>query len=130
MNNDVHEGSQVFIQMPGNHVLSGVLERNLQVANSEIEFFYVLTPHGGFTANLHTLPIENSRNSHRVTVYRCFIPISGNRVLTAFLKPEPPAPHILGTTRITIRIPGQRHLYSGDLHLIDGAVPEWIPRHI
>ena len=130
INYDVHVGSQVFIQMPGDRVYSGNLVRYPHPLHSEITFFHVLTRHGSFTANLEPFPVQHGLTSHRVTEYRCFIPISGHRVLTAFLEIRPLARYIPGSIRVMIRVPGQNYvIYSGVMEVGEGEGPEWIPRH-
>ena len=133
MYNDVQDGSRVFIHMPGDHVLSGTLEpygRQAQYT-SIITFFHVQLPHAGYTANLQPFPIQHGRNSHRVNDYRCFIPISGNRVLAAFLLPHNAADYDPHSAIVAIRLPMENNnTYSGVLHIGMGAGPEWIPRHM
>ena len=133
MYNDVHVGSRVFIHMPGDHVLSGTLERygRQEQYTSVIRFFHVQLPHRSLTADLKPFPIQHGRNSHRVIDYRCFIPISGGRVLSAFLVPlsnEDYDPH---SAVVAIRLPMENNnTYSGVLHIGMGEGPAWIPRHM
>ena len=131
MKNDIHVGSQVFIHMPGDYALSGTLEHFGHRHNSTIRFFHVKTPNDTFTANLQPLPVERGRNSNRVIDYRCFIPISGFRVLATFLEPTSHAQYVPGTIEVAIRFPQRNHtLYSGLMELGEGMGPEWIPRHM
>ena len=131
MNHEVGLGSRVFIHIPGDYVLSGVLENYGRQHNSVIRCFHVQTPHGTFTANLQPFPVRRGPNSHQVDEYRCFIPISGNRVLAAFLEPHAHPEYIPGSIRVAIRFPEQNHtLYTGLLEVGEGEGPEWIPRHM
>ena len=130
INYDVHEGSQVFIHMPGDRVLSGTLRQGESGHQSVLNYFQVQTPHGEFTTNLRPFPIERRATSNRVDQYRCFIPISGNRVSSAFLMPVYPGPYIPGTIRVLIQIPGQNLYHTGLMEVGEGEGPEWIPRHM
>ena len=134
MNYDVHVGSQVFIHMPGDLVLSGTLEYLGHVPNSaDARMFLVQMLHGGFTANLQPFPVRRRATSNRVDEYRCFIliPISGNRVLSTFLEPRPLPTFVPGTIRIFIRIAEENDtLFAGVMEIGEGEGPEWIPRHI
>ena len=130
INYDVHEGSQVFIHMPGDRVLSGTLRQREYEHQTVVYYFRVQTPNGGFTTNLQPFPIQRRATSNRVDEYRCFIPISGNRVLSAFLRPGTIGPYIPGTIRILIQIPGHTMLYTGLMEVGEGEGPEWIPRHM
>ena len=118
--------------MPGNRVLSGRLERYVhQQENSEIRFFRVQTFNESLSANLQPFPIPHSVASHRVVDYRCFIPISGYRILATFLEPHPTPLFAPGTIRIYIRIPAENNaLYSGVMEVGEGEGPRWIPRHL
>ena len=88
--------------------------------------------HDSFTADLHPFPIRRGPNSNRVDEYRCFIPISGNRVLATFLEPHVPSENDDGTsTLVFIRLPERNNtLYSGVLEVGEGEGPAWIPRHM
>ena len=133
MNNDVREGSQVFLHMPGDYVLSGVLEHygRHREYNSEIQYFHVQTHNESFTANLQPFPIQRGRNSNRVIDYRCFIPISGYRVLSTFLEPHCRTEFSAGSARVAIRLPELDYaFFCGVLHVGEGEGPEWIPRHM
>ena len=116
--------------MPGDRVVSGTLVQHRYQRNSVIHFFRVQSPHGVFTANLQPVRVERTPSSIQVDEYRCFIPISGNRVLSATLGPRSPAPYIPGTIRIVIEIPGLDSVYSGLMKVEQGLVPGWIPRHM
>ena len=130
---DVHVGSRVFIQMPGNRVLSGTLENfgRHQQYTSSIRFFQVQLPHDSLTADLQPFPIQQGLNSHLVSSYRCFIPISGNRVLATFLKHRSAEFYDPQSAVVAIRLPERNNnTYSGVLHIGEGEGPAWIPRHM
>ena len=118
--------------MPGDRVLFGTLLRRGHPITSEIRFFNVYTYYNSFTADLHPYPIRRGPNSDRVDEYRCFIPISGNRVLATFLEPHVPSENDDGTsTLVIIRLPERNNtLYSGVLDVGEGEGPAWIPRHM
>ena len=131
--NDVHPGSQVFIHMPGDRVFSGTLQNLTSQLrpNNEIRFFHVHLPLAAYTANLQPFPVQRGPNSHRVNGYRCFIPISGNRVLVAFLEPHYVVDYEPQISFVAIRLSGQNNiLYAGLLNIGEGEGPEWIPRHM
>ena len=111
--------------MPGGHVLSGTLEHYGYPRS-----LVVITSHGSLTANLEPYPVERTASSSQINEYRCFIPISGNRILAAFLNPHSLGNIEPGTIRILFRTPGQGILYSGELSLGEGEGPRWIPRHM
>ena len=117
--------------MPGDRVLSGTLRRAGHPTTSEIRFFIINVNHESFTADLHPFPIQRGPNSHLINVYRCFIPISGNRVLAAFLEPHVPIQDDGTSTIVVIRLPERNNsLYSGELEVGEGVRPAWIPRHM
>ena len=131
MTNEVHLGSRVYLQMPGDHIYTGTLQRNdsqFVNVNNEIEFFHVLTPHGSFTVDLQPFPIVRQRTFIRISNYRCFIPISGNRILSTVLESRPFARYIPGTTRITMRVPGNYDTLFWGVMQFEGSGPRWIPR--
>ena len=133
MYNDVQVGSRVFIQMPGDHVLSGTLELygRHEHYTSEIMFFHVQLPHISLTADLQPFPIQRGGNSNRVNGYRCFIPISGHRVLSALLVPHGVIEHDPHRAVVAIRLPMENNIiYSGELRIVIGEGPAWIRRHL
>ena len=88
-------------------------------------------PHAGFSADLQPLQIGHSVNSHRVNGYRCFIPISRNRVLTAFLEPQTHEEYNPSGTVVSMRLQGGNNaFYSGVLHIGEGEGPNWITRRM
>ena len=117
--------------MRNDRILYGTLQRfGYHQYNSEIPFFHVQTPHGGFTANLQPFPIRNGSN-HPVDCYRCFIPISGHLVLSAFLEPHIVEDYDPQSAIVAIRLPMENNtLYSGSLYIGEGEGPQWIPRHM
>ena len=129
----VHVGSRAFIHMPGDHVLSGTLEHygRRQQYTGGIPFFHVQLPHDSLTADLVPFPVSRGSSSHRVIDYRCFIPISGYRVLVAFLEPHIVENYDHESALVAIRLPMENNtLYSGFLHIGEGEGPAWIPRHM
>ena len=129
MNNDIHEGSRVFIHMPGDRVLTGILERSPYQIHNFVESFHVKTPHGDFTANLQRLSIPRTMNSGEVDEYRCFIPIRGNRVLSSFLMPHSSSIYFPHSTRVYFRIPEENNaIYSGVMQVGEGEGPRWLTR--
>ena len=119
--------------MPGDYALSGVLEHygRHQEYNSEIQFFQVQTHNESFTANLQPFPIQRGPTSNQVIDYRCFIPISGYRVLSTFLEPHFGVRFSPTSVRVAIRLPELDYtIFSGVLHIGEGEGPRWIPRHM
>ena len=118
--------------MPGDRVLSGRLVRfGYQQQNSQIRFFRVQTFNETFSANLQPFAIPRNAVDDQVVDYRCFIPISGYRVLATFLEPHPTPLFAPGTIRIYIRIPEENNaLYSGVMEVGEGEGPRWIPRQL
>ena len=117
--------------MPGDYIYTGTLKRNdnqIFPYNTELGFFHVLTPHGSLTADLQPFPIVRQRTNIRIFDYRCFIPISGNRVLSTVLESRPFAPYIPGTIRITMRVPGNHDTLFWGVMRFEGSGPRWIPR--
>ena len=130
INNEVHVGSRIFIEMPGGHVLSGTLEPYGYPHSIQGRLLVIQTSHGSLTANLEPYPVELTASSRQIEECRCFIPISGNRILAAFLTPHSPRNIEPGTIRILFRTPGQGILYWGGLSVGEGEGPGWIPRRM
>ena len=120
---DIPDGSRIYLQMPGDHVLSGVLR--LENANFIQSNIYIPKPNGrSLTANLETLHHESSHRN--VQEYRCYIPLPDRSILTAFLHPYSQQ-DIISTMSVFVRGPVDSTSFVGVLRHIDGYRPEWLP---
>ena len=135
----IHTGSEVYLQMPGEHVLTGTVRyyRNIQLPlwlrnpteqpapyNSQESVLIQLPTGDGFFGELRFL--HNKMNS--VREYRCYVRTENNVILGAFLSPfiEPLAVH--ANPRVYVRISGQNHtIFTGILQRADGYRPDYIP---
>ena len=122
----VPDQSQVYLQMPGNLILSGVLHNiGLQVPS------WVVPPHPAHdNANLVYVRMANGRglsaaltevvhhgNDTTVDRFRSYIRVTNNLIYTANLQPYSHEVHFSSSPRIFLRIPYPNNLiYTGMLH--------------
>lgn len=136
----VPEDSPVFVQMPGDHVLTGILRykndfpswlkpSHQQFTTSERVYLYV--PEGfttdyfyGLSANLETT--LHQKNNTNFQEYNCFIKTNKFVLKAHLLGPSvkidrPTKPHVY------VQMPGDNFIYGGQLkHLAQQNIPEWI----
>lgn len=122
---DVPRGSRIYVQLPGDHVLTGVLQDSAPEAIiPEGRVFLQLPNDDCLTANLQTLH-NNKNNNFRG--YRCYIPIQNNMILAAFLYRNNPVSRMTGITRVYLLLPNHnRTIFTGFQHLADGHLPSWL----
>ena len=126
MYDHIPNGSQIYLQMPGDHVVTGVLREigyrippwviPSPIRNNYHEHVYIRMPNGvGLSSKLNeTLHRENDFTVHG---FRCYIPLPHNVILTAFLEPYNYDLHFSSAPRIFLRIPFQnQRIYTGILH--------------
>ena len=130
--------SRIYVQLPGDHVLQGILEYRednplpswvyppYHVGNSSQPRVLVKTPFfGDMLGHLQTL--HNNHNNN-VRIFRVFIPLSNFSILTASLRPGNNTLEMPRNTRVFVRLPDPYNaIYFGILRFGDGWRPEWIP---
>ena len=120
----IPNGSRIFLQMPGDHVLTGVL--HLEDDHYYESSVFVQTADGySLTANIG--PLNHNSNHHNVQEYRCYLPLPDRSVLIAFLHPYNPQQDMLTSMSIFVRGPLNTTLFAGKLRYYDGYRPEWLP---
>ena len=133
---DVPRESRIYIQMPGDHVLSGPLHYFInnrypmwvlhpETINTQQPVAYVRMPNGQGLYSI-MVPFHNGNNSN-VQIYRCFIKTVNNTVFASFLHNNNNALNIADDARVFVRILGpQNPVFSGVLHRADGHPPAWL----
>ena len=117
--------SRLFVQIPGGHVLVGVLEPITVVDNLLPPPVLIRMPYGqDLIANaLHIFANEDNPN---INEFRCYIPLPNGKVCMAFLEPDLYALSHSSSTSIYVRIGNNTHL-SGFLRRGEGYCPSWLP---
>ena len=134
----IPNGSRFFLQLPGDHVLEGILEYRgqnplpswifhpNQAEDNSQPSVYLRRPF--FSQMLgHMQTLHNNHNSN-VQIFRIFIKLTNNSIMSAFLRPgDDQILSIPHDTRIFVRLPAPYNAtYFGVLRFRDGWRPEWI----
>lgn len=138
-----HDGSLVFIQMPGDHVVAGTLHHfihqdgipNWMTVPAALSRYRLVSPQRVFLimpGYRHIYSKANlegtlyNRNDSNFEAYNCFVKTE-NAVLKADLVPQPAPIRLPPTPHIYVRMPGSNIVYGGQiLHLAHEDIPTWL----
>ena len=128
-------GSQVYLQISRNHIVTGTLHNiGFQIPAwvappypryDSRKLVYVRMANGrGLTAILN----QTIHSEHNPTVpgFRCYISVSNNLFYVANLQPYYHEVHFFSSPRVIVWLPSTNHsLYTGMLHRGDNLPPNW-----
>ena len=120
----IPEGTRIYIETPGNQVLTGILY------HEPVNFAAEVMIRNHEDASLHTnLEPFHHNSNHISSEYRCYIPFANRQFLTSLLQPYIPGPNnVFEKMSIMVQIPSHHVFLVGQLKRGVGPLPAWIPQ--